>query len=84
MFYESRPEGRSLYVPTLRMYRVRVHRGSRPLPEAADTADLVCRVAPRLIAHPEEYPEANRGWTSHYKVESGKKCEVGEPVRIVS
>lgn len=43
-----------------------------------------CRVAPRLIAYPEEYPEANRGWTSHDKVERGKKCEVGEPVRMVS
>lgn len=36
----------------------------------AATADLVCRVAPRLLIYLEEYPEAGLARTSHSKVEA--------------
>ncbi len=74
-----------LYVGAMKFYGfVADYSGSpgRPSrPRGRRCLDLVCRAAPRLIAQPEEYPEAaDSRRTSHHKVGSGKKCEVGEPV----
>ena len=81
------PAGRAppLYVATMKLCGfVANYSGSpgRPFrPRGERCLDLARRVAPRLIAQPEEYPEAaDSRRTSHYKVGSDKKCEVGEPV----
>jgi len=48
-------------------------------------SDLVCRLAPRLITNCVEYPEASSREVDFASQGcSGKKCEVGEPVMIVT
>ena len=92
---ERRPRGaiarcaRSLYVVTdlageVILVRLKKHfRGGRSLLKAGFAPDLVRREAPRLIAHHEEYREADK---SDFALQgcSGMKFEVGEPEAIVT
>ena len=57
--------------------------GRPTAPEGRARPDLVCREAPRLIAHYEEYREADK---SDFALQgcSGMKFEVGEPEAIVT
>ncbi|MDS5931858.1 hypothetical protein RLF27_02400, partial [Streptococcus pneumoniae] len=80
---------RSLYVVTglageVILVRLKKHfRGGRSLLKAGFAPDLVRREAPRLIAHHEEYREADK---SDFALQgcSGMKFEVGEPEAIVT
>jgi hypothetical protein len=59
--------------------------GGRSLLEAGFMLDLVCRAAPRLIADDEEYPVSQPlGLDFASQGRRGNKCEVGEPVDILS
>ncbi len=85
----SRAGARSLYVVTdlageVILVRLKKHfRGGRSLLKAGFAPDLVRREAPRLIAHHEEYREADK---SDFALQgcSGMKFEVGEPEAIVT
>lgn len=66
------------------LVRLKKHfRGGRSLLKAGFAPDLVRREAPRLIAHHEEYREADK---SDFALQgcSGMKFEVGEPEAIVT
>ncbi|MEX0615443.1 MAG: hypothetical protein WD177_05990, partial [Methylophaga sp.] len=47
------------------------------VPTLRQVIDLVCRVAPRLIAKPEEYQEAGKP-DFVLQGRASKKCEVGD------
>ena len=82
-------QGRSLYVVSglageVILVGLKKHfRGGRSLLKAGIAPDLVCREAPRLIAHCEEYREADK---SDFALQgcSSMKFEVGEPEAIVT
>ncbi|MCE5980153.1 hypothetical protein LVS58_24920, partial [Pseudomonas sp. JR33AA] len=84
-----REQARSLYVGSglarevMLVWLKKHFRGGRSLLKAGIAPDLVCREAPRLIAHYEEYREADK---SDFALQgcSGMKFEVGEPEAIVT